>query len=66
MTTLASTVHCAPPLEGFWTNLLVLVGEALASYPGSCGGGEERAWYRPFAHALNYKLKNHMFVGNDV
>ena len=38
----------------------------LASYPGSCGGGEKRAWYRPFAHALNYKLKNHVFVANDV
>ena len=25
--TLASTVHCALPLEGFWTNL-ILVGEA--------------------------------------
>ena len=25
---LASVVHCAPLLESFWTNLLVLVGEA--------------------------------------
>ena len=41
-------------------------GLGLASYPGSCGGGEKRAWYRPFAHALNYKLKNHVFVANDV
>ena len=38
----------------------------LASYPGSCVGGEKRAWYRPFAHALNYKLKNHVYVANDV
>jgi len=36
------------------------------TYPGSCGGGEKRAWYRPFAHALNYKLKNHVYVANDV
>ena len=42
------------------------VGINLASYPGSCGGGEKRAWYRPFAHALNYKLKNHVYVANDV
>ena len=38
----------------------------VASYPGSCVGGEKRAWYRPFAHALNYKLKNHVYVANDV
>ena len=25
---LASNAHCAPPLEGYWTNPLVLVGEA--------------------------------------
>ena len=50
-------------------NTCVLVRAAagcIASYPGSCGGGEKRAWYRPFAHALNYKLKNHVFVANDV
>ena len=38
----------------------------VASYPGSCVGREKRAWYRPFAHALNYKLKNHVYVANDV
>jgi len=32
----------------------------LASYPGSGGGGEKRAWYRPFAHAFNYPN----FLGN--
>ena len=26
---------------------------AIASYPSSCGGGEKRAWYRPFVNTLN-------------
>jgi len=29
-------------------------GRAVASYTGSLGEGEKRAWYLLFAHALNY------------
>ena len=57
-------LHCITLLYDL--NEFSISGYLLASYPGSCGGGEKRAWYRPFAHALNYKLKNHVYVANDV
>ena len=43
---------------------------SVASYPGSRGEGEERAWYTPFAHALNQPSLDHVYWSgrgqNDV
>ena len=30
------------------------------------GGGKKRAWYLPFAHALNYGLLEHMYFDGRV
>ena len=37
----------------------------LASFPG-LGGGGERAWFQPFAHALNYLGFNHVLISGKV